>query len=148
MNIKITNDEKNPLFKRREIIAYLGHDNKTPTRLEIKKELSKKLGVKEDLVVVKRVTPDFGTPAAKLEAIVYDDENTLKELESEYLDKRGVAKEKKQAPAPAPAEKKEEKPAEGEAKPAEEKKEEPPKEDKPAEEPKKEDVKEEKKEDG
>ena len=37
MNIKITNDEKNPLFKRREIIAYLGHDDKTPTRLEIKK---------------------------------------------------------------------------------------------------------------
>lgn len=139
MNIKITNDEKNPLFKRREIIAYLGFDNQTPSRKEVKKELAKKLGVKEDLVVVKKVDPDFGTPAAKLEAIVYEDENTLKELEGEYLSKRGVSKEKKDAPAPAEEKKEEEKPAAGAKdksaeKPAEKPAEEPKPEEKPKEE--------------
>ena len=42
MNIKITNDEKNPLFKRRELTAKLGYDNKTPSRQQIRKEISKK----------------------------------------------------------------------------------------------------------
>ena len=143
MNIKITNDEKNPLFKRREITAKLGYDNKTPSRQDIRKEIAKKLGAKEELVVVKRIKPDFGTPAANLEFNVYDDEKTMKEVEEEYMVKRHAPKGKKGAkaePAPAPAapaadptEKKEgEAPVEekNEEKPKEEKKEEPPKEDK------------------
>ncbi|KYK26244.1 hypothetical protein AYK26_05550 [Euryarchaeota archaeon SM23-78] len=132
MNIKIANDEKNPLFKRREVKAKLGYDNKTPSRLEIRKQIAKKLGVKEELIVVKRIKPDYGTPAAELEFNIYDDEKTLKEIEEEYMVSRHLSKEKKEtAAAEIEEEKKEEvKKEEGkEEKKPEEKKEEPKKEE-------------------
>lgn len=111
MNIKIINDNKNQLFKRREISAVLGYEDKTLNRAEIRKETAKKLGVKEELIIIKKVTPEFGTPAAKLEANVYEDEKTLKEVEAEYLIQRHNPKEKKEKPSeeqPAETEKKEE----------------------------------------
>ncbi|MBU1199244.1 MAG: hypothetical protein KKF46_04405 [Nanoarchaeota archaeon] len=138
MNIQIISDEKKPLLNRREISAKIGFDNKTPSRANIKKEIAKKLNVKEDLVVVKLVNPDYGTTSAVLEIDVYDNEKTMKDVASDYLAKRGVPKGKKgesesapAAPAPAETPKKEEKP--------EEKKEDAPKEEK------KEEAKEEKK---
>jgi len=131
MNIQVLSDEKKPLFKRREITAKLGYEDKTPSRLEIRKELAKKLRVKEELVVVKRIKPAYGTPLAGLEINIYDDEKALKELEDKYMVNRHLAKEKKEA---VKEEKKEE---------AKEEKKEP---EKPEEKPKEEEKKEEKKE--
>ena len=130
MNIQVITDEKNPLFKRREITAKLGYEDKTPSRLEIRKEVAKKLGTKEELVVIKRITPDYGTPAAKCEANIYDDEKSLKELEEEHMVNRHLPKEKKEAVKEEPKEE------------AKEEKKEP---DKPEEKPKEEEKKEEKK---
>lgn len=96
MNIQVLSDEKKPLFKRRELIARLGYEDKTPSRLKIRKELAKKLGVKEELVVVKRIKPAYGTPVAELEISIYDDENSLKKQEAEYMVNRHLPKEKKE----------------------------------------------------
>ena len=125
MNLQVITDEKNPLFKRREITAKLGYEDKTPSRLEIRKEVAKKLGTKEELVIIKRIIPDYGTPAAKCEANIYDDEKSLKELEEKHMVNRHLPK-KKEGEAPA-EEKKEEKKAEDKP---EEKKPEAPKEEK------------------
>lgn len=132
MNIQVITDEKNPLFKRREITLKLGYEDKTPSRLEVRKEVAKNLGAKEELVVIKRVIPDYGTPAAKCEINVYDDEKSLKELETGYLVKRHLPKEKKE-------------PKEAEDDKKEEVKEEKKEADKPEEKPKEEEKKEEKK---
>ena len=101
MNIQINKDEKKPLLKRRELSGKIGYEDKTPSRLDVRKELAKKLNVKEELVIVKRMKPLYGTQAATLEASVYDDEKALKEVENSYmLVRHGAAKEeKKEAPA-------------------------------------------------
>ena len=116
MNIQIISDEKKPLLNRREVSAKIGFDNKTPSRANIKKEIAKKLNVKEELVVVKMVNPDYGTTSAVLDIDVYDNDKTMKDVASDYLAKRGVPKGKKgeseSAPAPAETPKKEEKPEE------------------------------------
>ncbi|MBW2990379.1 hypothetical protein KY348_01600 [Candidatus Woesearchaeota archaeon] len=135
MNIQMLIDEKNALFKRREIKARLGYEDKTPSRLEIRKELAKKLNTKEELVVVKRIKPDYGTTVAKLEINIYEDENSLKESEPEYMVNRHSAEKKEKKEAPAKKTKPEEAPKEGEKKETPEKEE---RADKPAEEKKEE----------
>ena len=101
MDIQVMKDEKKPLLKRRELSGRIGYEGKTPARLEIRKELAKKLNVKEELVMVKRVKPDYGSQSAKLEANVYDDENALKAVEFNYVLVRhgqGKKEEKKEQP--------------------------------------------------
>ena len=149
MDIQVISDEKKPLLKRREITARLGYDDKTPSRLEIRRSLAKKLGVKEELVVVTRIKPYYGTPAADLEVAIYDDESALKELEPDYMIKRHLPKEEKEERKEEGEEEKkagEKKEKPGEEGKAEEKKEEA-KEEKKVEE-KKEEAKEEKKAEG
>jgi len=104
MNIQIITDQKKPLLKRRELTGKIGYEDKTPSRLDIRKELAKKLNAKEELVVVRRVKPLYGTQAASLEVNIYDDEKALKDMENNYMLVRHGAGEKK-----------------GDAKPAEEK---------------------------
>ena len=74
-------------------------------------------------MIVRRINPDFGTPAADLEFSVYEDEKMMKEIEAEYMINRHSAEKKEKKPAPEAKEepKKEgeapaEKPAEGEKK--------------------------------
>jgi ribosomal protein S24E len=115
MDFKITKDEKKPLLNRRELSARLGYEARTPSRNDIRKELAKKLNVKEELVVVKRITPEFGARAAKLEIDVYDDEKAMNSIEPGYMIKRHSPGEKKESAE----KKKEEAPkAEGEKSPA------------------------------
>ena len=115
MNINILTDEKRPALNRREITAKLLYEKETPSRKNIRREVAKKFGVKEEMVVVKLINPEFGTPAANLEVHIYDDEKALKELEGKYMFKRHTPKEKKAEAAPTPAPAPAEKPAEGEA---------------------------------
>jgi ribosomal protein S24E len=106
MNIQVITDEKKPLLKKRVLTGRLGYEGKTPPRLEIRKELAKKLNIKEELVLVKRIKPDYGSQSAKFEVDVYDDEQALKALEHNYMLVRhgaGAKKEEKEE-----AEKKEE----------------------------------------
>ena len=122
MKIEIRDTVKNPVLSRDEIKADIFFDSKTPSRLDIHKEMAKKLGVKENLVVVKKIITLFGEPKAEAVIYKYEKEEIMQRLEPEYLKKKHQPK------------KKEEKPAE------EKKTEEPKAEEKPA-------VKEEKKED-
>ncbi len=106
MNIQITKDEKKPLLKRRELEGKLGYEDKTPKRLDIRKELAHKLNAKEELVVVKRVKPDYGTRSAHLEFYIYDDEKTMKDIEHEYMMVRNGAAKKEEKKEEAAEEKK------------------------------------------
>lgn len=147
MNIQVTADQKKPLFKRREITARLGYADKTPSRLEIRKELAKKLNVKEELVVVTRINPAYGAPAAKLDVIVYDDEKALKAIEAEYMVNRHLPKEEKEKKSEEKKAEKPEKAPKPDVIESGKKKEEPAdvkKEEAPKEESKKEEKKEEK----
>jgi ribosomal protein S24E len=102
MNIQITKDEKKPLLKRRELEGKLGYEDKTPKRLDIRKEIAHKLNAKEELVVVKRVKPEYGTQSAHLEFYVYDDEQTMKDIEHEYMMVRNGAAKKEEKKEAAP----------------------------------------------
>ncbi len=96
MEVKIVEESENPLVERDEIKFEVEHRNSsTPSRAEVLKELSSKLGVSESLIVIDKLATLQGRQIASGIARVYDSEDRLEEFEPDYLVERTeVSKEK------------------------------------------------------
>ncbi len=96
MKINITEKKENPLTEREEIKFEVDHkDVPTPSRAEVRKELSSKLEVPEDLIVLEKIVTLNGHQTASGKARIYDSKERLEELEPKYLIKRTeISKEK------------------------------------------------------
>lgn len=147
MRLEVKKERDTPLLSRKRVTLMAEYDGTTPSRINVRKEVAKKLGAKENLVVIKHIYTRFGSSKSKIITHVYNNEGEMKKLENEGLlakhdpnAKKKEAKpaegeaetpkaeEKKEAPAEKPAEKKEEpkkEEAKAEEKPAETKKEAP-----------------------
>ncbi|MFH0869657.1 MAG: hypothetical protein V1866_01205 [archaeon] len=109
MELQVMKEEHRPLLSRKEITARVAYEAVTPKREEIRKDLAHKLKVKEELVIINRIKPDYGRQSAMVEARVYDDEATLRKLEPRFtLKKHGftVEEKKKKVAVPEEAKKK------------------------------------------
>ena len=94
MKLTIQEKKENQLFNRTEIIAEITHENEpTPSREDIKENLSAKLNVEKELIVIKKLNSQF-SPQTKCEALVYKNREDLEKTEHQYILKRGVPKEK------------------------------------------------------
>lgn len=124
MEVKITQQQYNPLLKRKEIAFEIEHSQTkgTPARLEIRQRLAEILKTNLEVVFVKRVETKAGTMRAIGNANAYDSIEQAKLIEPKYIIARNLPKEKKEekeAPAakseaPKPQEKTEQ-PAKKEA---------------------------------
>jgi ribosomal protein S24E len=123
MKVEITEESKNPLLGRKEV-SFRTADKVTPSRSELKAELSKSLKKDEKLIVIDVVKQMTGSNIIGGKAKVYNNEKDLAKIELDYKNKRGV-KEKKEDAAPA----EEKKPAEPAAEAQEEAPAEAPKEE-------------------
>ena len=93
MDLKIIETKEQPLLSRKEILAEASFEGATPSRKEIAKELSKKVGNKEELLVIKNVYSAYGFKKAEIAAYVYQDKGTMEKYELNHLLKRGKSKE-------------------------------------------------------
>jgi len=98
MEIKITQQQYNPLLKRREIAFQVEHTQTkgTPARLEIRKTLAEMLKTNPEVVYVKRIVTKSGTMLATGEANAYDSVEQAKLAEPKYIIARNVPKETKE----------------------------------------------------
>ena len=112
MEIRILDDRANPLLKRHELRFEVAHATRaTPSRDEVRGELSKLVHAPKDRVVVERMAARFGTAVTRGEALVYETADALKSTEREHILVRNRLKEKApkgpaaatEAPTPAPA---------------------------------------------
>jgi len=113
VEIRITSQRENPLFNRKEVVFEVELKGATPSRKMIKEALAQKMGVDAKLVVVEKVSQEFGRSGARGKANVYSSENDAA-AERKYrfardAGEKGKAKEKKEKPKepkgePAPAE--------------------------------------------
>ena len=76
MKSKIISQKRNPSFEREEIIIEV-ENNVTPSYDEIKKIIGKN----EDLIVVKKVSANFGRYKFMAEAVVYDSVEVKNKIE-------------------------------------------------------------------
>jgi len=92
MDIEILKKQDEPLTKRQYFEAKLVFEGKTPSRLDIKKDLAHKLGTKENLTVVRKILNDYGSERAMISGYAYADETTLTKLENRYVIVRHLSK--------------------------------------------------------
>ena len=102
-DLKITNDRRNELLKRRELSFTLGYTGSTPSRSEVMGKVCAILNLDEKKVVLDSVKTRFGERTMLGIARVYDEEETMKKTEQPYLMERGKPKAKEGAEAEAPA---------------------------------------------
>jgi ribosomal protein S24E len=113
-------ERPNPLLKRTEYRFEIVHaEAATPTRDQVRGELSKQLKVPKERLIVERMHARFGAPMTRGEALAYADPKAALAISREHILIRNGLKEQAApaapgpAPAaPAPAEKSAEKPSE------------------------------------
>jgi small subunit ribosomal protein S24e len=94
LELKIRQEEYNALLKRREIYAEVGHDQSgTPSRVDLRKAIASKYGVKPDTVYVIDVRTKTGTQNALCEVQVYDDHESAQRTVPKYIQTRHLTPE-------------------------------------------------------
>jgi len=87
--IRKIKDIDNPLLFRKEYLFAVIHDGQpTVSRIRLRDEISKQLGVSKDLVVVRRIRTEFGMNISKVEVHVYSDPQKMMEVEPRYILRR------------------------------------------------------------
>jgi small subunit ribosomal protein S24e len=117
MELKIIDEHKNILLKRKEVTFEVNHSQTkgTPSRVELRNKLAEMLKTKPELIYIKRVETKSGTMLATGLANAYDSIEQAKRVEPKYIVARNTPKaeakeeepEAKAPAAPAPSEKKE-----------------------------------------
>lgn len=86
MNIEIEGKKENPLMERTEIEFRIDHQGTgTPTRDEIRTQLSGMLGAKADTVIIDNMHTEFGHQVTVAYAKVYDSIDSAKKFERDHL---------------------------------------------------------------
>lgn len=126
MELKIKQEEYNALLKRKEICAEVDHDKAgTPSRMDLRKAIASKYGVKPESVYVIEVETKTGTQSALCEVQVYDDNESARRIVPKHIQTRNLPPEErkrlreqeaKKTEAKPKAEKAKEKPKEEKAK--------------------------------
>ena len=92
MNVDIVDKKPEQLMKRIAFTAKTVFEGKTPSRQDLRKEIAKALGAKEDLVVLRQIKTDYGSERAIITGFVYETPETLKRLEKKYMAIRHLSK--------------------------------------------------------
>ena len=108
MKIEIRGRRTNKLLARDEIEVSVKDLEKTPSRLELKKEIAHKLNAPEDCIAIGSISQHFGFKGAECTAHVYESKEKLQKTELQHrADKSfGISRSKgaKQAASSAKAE--------------------------------------------
>ena|SRR3989338_3414767 len=104
MELKIIKEKESPLLSRKEITANVAFSNATPSEKEVRKLLAGQLKADEKLVVVKKISGQFGNRKAKALAFYYMSEEEMKRIEPQKKESKDTKKaesgeEKKETPA-------------------------------------------------
>lgn len=107
MDVKILDDRANPLLKRHEVRFEVAHATRaTPSREEVRGELSKLVHAPKERVIVERMVARYGTAVTRGEALVYESVDAAKLTERAHILVRNRLEEKAgkgTAPASEPA---------------------------------------------
>lgn len=96
MDVEVGKRVENVLLGRVELEITISHDAKgTPKREEVQKKVAEMEDAKSELVIVRRMDPEFGRGMTKGTVRVYKDAANLKRLEAHHILVRHKLAEKK-----------------------------------------------------
>ncbi|MGV8151107.1 MAG: hypothetical protein ACP5NV_05245 [Candidatus Woesearchaeota archaeon] len=97
MDIEVLKQDKEQLTKRSYFEAKMVFSGKTPSRIEILKDLCKKLGSKEGVTAIRKIDTNYGSERAIISGYVYESEEMMKKLENKYVLLRHLTKSEQAA---------------------------------------------------
>jgi small subunit ribosomal protein S24e len=89
MEITITEDKRNELLKRREMLFRVAYEGPTPSRQQVLGKLTALLDLSPNLTVIDSLMTRFGKTEITGTARVYDTEEMKEQIERPYLLQRG-----------------------------------------------------------
>ena len=91
---RLLNIRENKVIGRKEVTAEAWHVGlPTPSRVQLREEIAKAMGVDVKQVYVVRVLTEYGRHRSVIEAHVYDDPSTGEKVEPLYVKLRNMPKE-------------------------------------------------------
>jgi small subunit ribosomal protein S24e len=89
MSIVVVREFENKVLSRVEVELYIDHLTRgTPSRKELQKIISLLYKVPEDVVIVKKITSEYGRGGSKAYVNIYLSRDAIKMLEPKYILKR------------------------------------------------------------
>ena len=92
MDIEVLKKSQEPLMHRTYFEAKVVFSGKTPSRIEMIKDLCHKLSSKENMTKIRKIITDYGSERAVMHGYVYDDEKTMNTLERQFVKLRHLSK--------------------------------------------------------
>ncbi len=109
MNTSILVTTDNKLLERKEVSAEVSFDGATPKRAELKDAVGQKIGQNPELMVLRKVSSNFGRRVVKITVHIYSNKDTLMNTEPSYIKIReGLMQKPEKKKAPTPTKKKKE----------------------------------------
>ena len=79
--MQILDQREEKLLQRKKVLFKVDFEKTTPKKEDLKKQISEKLKVDPELVVVEKIHQGFGTRTAEVHALIYSDKNLMKKIE-------------------------------------------------------------------
>lgn len=93
VKMKKINESEQVMFDRKVVNYELEKVSTTPSRSELQKEIAKKEKVKPEMVVVEKITNKYGGLGFEIEAKIYANKDSYKQLVPESMAKKSEIKE-------------------------------------------------------
>ncbi|MFH0874824.1 MAG: hypothetical protein V1859_02715 [archaeon] len=88
MKLEIIKQNEFPLLSRSRVSLWCDEKSATPSRKSLISEIAKLLKIKEDLVIIKHIYPQVGSPKSKILVHVYQDKAKMDFFENKSLLKK------------------------------------------------------------
>ena len=85
MNVNLISNIENKLLERKEIQAEVSFDGATPKRAQLKEAVSHKVGANPELVVLRKVSSNFGRKTVTVTAHAYSTKESLMGTEPVFV---------------------------------------------------------------
>lgn len=92
MDVEVLKKNHEPLMKRSYFEARVVFEGKTPSRLELMKDLCQKLASKNEMTIIRKIITDYGSERALLHGYVYEDSAIMGKIESNFVKMRHLSK--------------------------------------------------------
>ena len=93
MKLHLLNQKEEKLFSRKEVNFRVDFERVTPSKEELKKQISEHLKLDPELVKIEKADQKFGERSADVSVLVYNDKEIMKKIE--VRNKKAKKKEEK-----------------------------------------------------
>ena len=103
MELTILSETSNPLLHRKDVSFMVTHSGATPTRTEVRDNLSAQLNKNLNVVIIRKLKTQFGTRKTIGDAKIYENSDFAKQIELDHIQLRNPSSSKEDSEESPPS---------------------------------------------